>query len=246
MPLHTCPDMTVEAVIFDWGGTLTPWHEVDLASQWYAYAEAYDPERAASLATELLAAEQHLYQRQRHTAGALGCGTLDAMFVDLGIDIHSARHLVALESYLEFWRPHTYAHPDAAELLAALRNLGLRVGVLSNTMWPREHHEAVFARDELLSLIDAAVYTSELPVGKPHESAFRAILDQLGVTPDRAVYVGDRLWEDVHGPQGLGMRAIWVPNSFIPESQRMATDVVPDATVSRLGDVASVVSVWLA
>jgi putative hydrolase of the HAD superfamily len=181
MPLHTCPDMTVEAVIFDWGGTLTPWHEVDLASQWYAYAEAYDPERAASLATELLAAEQHLYQRQRHTAGALGCGTLDAMFVDLGIDIHSARHLVALESYLEFWRPHTYAHPDAAELLAALRNLGLRVGVLSNTMWPREHHEAVFARDELLSLIDAAVYTSELPVGKPHESAFRAILDQLGV-----------------------------------------------------------------
>jgi FMN phosphatase YigB (HAD superfamily) len=39
----------------------------------------------------------------------------------------------------------------------------------------------------LLGLIDAAVYTSELPVGKPHESAFRAILDQLGVAPDRAV-----------------------------------------------------------
>jgi putative hydrolase of the HAD superfamily len=58
--------------------------------------------------------------------------------------------------------------------------------------------------------------------------------------------VGDRLWEDVQGPQALGMRAIWVPSSFIPESQRMATDVVPDAAVSRLVAVASVVSVWLA
>ena len=29
----------VEAVIFDWGGTLTPWHEVDLTAGWYAYCQ---------------------------------------------------------------------------------------------------------------------------------------------------------------------------------------------------------------
>lgn len=28
----------VEAVIFDWGGTLTPWHAVDLGEQWRVYA----------------------------------------------------------------------------------------------------------------------------------------------------------------------------------------------------------------
>ena len=28
----------VEAVIFDWGGTLTPWHSIDLGEQWRVFA----------------------------------------------------------------------------------------------------------------------------------------------------------------------------------------------------------------
>ena len=28
----------VEAVVFDWGGTLTPWHQVDLPEQWRVFA----------------------------------------------------------------------------------------------------------------------------------------------------------------------------------------------------------------
>ena len=46
-------DMGIGAVVFDWGGTLTPWHDVDLYAQWYAYAEVYDPENAAALARRL-------------------------------------------------------------------------------------------------------------------------------------------------------------------------------------------------
>ena len=34
--------MTVDAVVFDWGGTLTPWHDIDLVEQWSAYAVVYD------------------------------------------------------------------------------------------------------------------------------------------------------------------------------------------------------------
>jgi len=34
----------VEAVLFDWGGTLTPWHSLDLVAQWYPYAQVYDAE----------------------------------------------------------------------------------------------------------------------------------------------------------------------------------------------------------
>jgi len=28
----------IQAVIFDWGGTLTPWHQVDVPEQWRVYA----------------------------------------------------------------------------------------------------------------------------------------------------------------------------------------------------------------
>lgn len=239
--------VAVDAVIFDWGGTLTPWHAVDLEAQWYAYAQVYDAPRASELAAGLLAAESALWDRQRQSAGADGTGNLDHVFAALGIDTESGSHLAALEAYLRFWAPHTFADPDARELLAGLHADGVQVGVLSNTMWPRYHHEAVFARDGLLDLIDGAVYTSEITWGKPHAEAFRAALDALGSPdPGRTVFVGDRLWDDIHGAQQAGMRAVLVPHSRIPIEQQVAVEVTPDAVVGRLGEVREVVRTWSA
>jgi hypothetical protein len=50
----------IEAVIFDWGGTLTPWKTIDNLAGWRLLADvlhAGDTERAAVLADALLAAE---------------------------------------------------------------------------------------------------------------------------------------------------------------------------------------------
>jgi putative hydrolase of the HAD superfamily len=103
----------------------------------------------------------------------------------------------------------------------------------------------VFARDGLLDLIDGAVYSSELPVGKPHEDAFIAALRAVGVEdPARAVFVGDRAWDDVHGAQQVGMRAILVPHSDIPDYQLGPVEGEPDAVVQRLGDVLGHVDRW--
>ena len=52
--------MTVEAVIFDWGGTLTPWSSVEPRDGWLAFARAVhdDPTHVDALASALLGAEQ--------------------------------------------------------------------------------------------------------------------------------------------------------------------------------------------
>lgn len=234
--------MAIRAVVFDWGGTLTPWHDVDLVAQWYAYATVYDPANAASLARRLREREQHLWDQQRSTAGAVSTGALDALFHGEGIDLNSARHLRALSSYLDFWAPHTVADPDALGLLRELKSRGYRVGVLSNTMWPRSFHQEVFARDDLDPFIDAAVYSSELSIAKPHAQAFGVVLDALGIDAREAVFVGDRLEDDICGAQRLGMRTIWIPHSTIPGHE--ASAVVPEATVDRLGDVLAVVEAW--
>ena len=239
------PGAGVEAVIFDWGGTLTPWHDVDLTAAWYAYTSVYDPRRAASLAHELFAAEIERWQVQHNSAGATGAGRLEQVLLDCGIDLSSAAHHRAMAAYLDAWDPHTYADPDAAPLMTGLRDRGIRVGVLSNTLWPRAHHEQVFARDGLADLIDGAVYSSELPVGKPHEDAFVAALRAVGVRePARAVFVGDRAWDDVHGAQQVGMRAILVPHSDIPDDQRGPVEGTPDAIVHRLIEVLDHVDRW--
>ena len=77
---------------------------------------------------------------------------------------------------------------------------GIKVGVLSNTIWPRAWHEGFFERDGVLDLIDGDVYTSEIPWTKPSPRAFRAAMDAVGATdPARCVYVGDRLFDDIWG-----------------------------------------------
>jgi putative hydrolase of the HAD superfamily len=236
--------MAIRAVIFDWGGTLTPWHDVDLYAQWYAYAEVYDPVNAASLAHRLKEREDARWHAQRESNGATSTGALDQVFLDEGIDINGARHLRALGNYLDFWAPHTYADPDAKDVLAALKHRGYGVGVLSNTMWTSSHHREVFERDDLAEYIDVAVYTSELPVAKPHAEAFTSTLQLLGVTAAEAVYVGDRLWEDITGAATIGMRTIWIPHSVLPSSDLREGTAKPDATAHRLTDVFTIVESW--
>ena len=234
--------MTVDAVVFDWGGTLTPWHDIDLVEQWSAYAVVYDSSDV-TLAARLADAEVALWREQQASRGANGTGTLDHVFASCGVDTDDDRHGPALAAYLEGWDPHTLADPDARDLLSGLREAGLRVGVLSNTLWPRWHHEAVFSRDGLSPFIDAAVYSSEIPFAKPHADAFRAAIVAVGSTPERTVFVGDRPWDDVHGAQQVGMRAILIPHSRLGD-QAVDIDVTPDAVVERLGDVLEVVLAW--
>lgn len=246
----------VEAVVFDWGGTLTPWHEVDLPEQWRVYARTVhgipvespdmpveDLAEADGLAQRIFEAESAAWRRGRTTHdSARLTDVLDAA----GVDPEHDRHHLALAAYHRFWEPHTHTDPQVRPLWAGLRERGIKVGVLSNTIWTREYHREVFARDGVLDLIDADVYSSEIHVVKPHPEAFLAACTALGVAPEHAVYVGDRLFEDVHGPQQVGMRAIWVPHSTIPANQQVAVDVEPDAVAHELLDVIRVVEHWVA
>ena len=163
------------------------------------------------------------------------------MFDEAGLDHDPA----LLDAYFAFWEPHTATDPEVGPLWEELRGRGIRVGVLSNTIWPRAWHEGFFRRDGVLDLVDGDVYTSEIPWTKPSPLAFRAAMTAVGVTdPARCVYVGDRLFDDVWGATNAGMRAVHVPHSRIPGNQVGHTEGIPDATVETLAEVAGVVARW--
>src|SRR5689334_7311697 len=166
--------MAVSAVIFDWGGTLTPWHTIDHEALWRDVCAPHFPEtRAASVAAAILAAEQE-FGRVCETAHR--SATLDHVFEQAGVTAPTGLH----DSYFSAWEPHTYTDPEVAPLLRELKRRGIRVGVLSNTLWPRALHERVFLRDDVLELIDGAVYSSEIAWTKPHPEAFLAAMTAVG------------------------------------------------------------------
>jgi putative hydrolase of the HAD superfamily len=62
--------------------------------------------------------------------------------------------------------------------------------------------------------------------------------------PTRAVFVGDRVFDDIHGAQSIGMRAVLVPHSAVPEWQIGPAQGEPDAVVDRLADLKAVIESW--
>jgi putative hydrolase of the HAD superfamily len=229
--------MELDAVIFDWGGTLTRWHDIDFHAESLALAAAvttagHDPEESRARLHEAGAV---VWGRSRdHQQSA----TIADLFGEAGLEFDPA----LLTAYRDFWEPHTRTDPEVRPLFERLRADGVKVGVLSNTIWPREWHVSFFERDGVYDLIDGDVYTSEIPWTKPSPHAFSTAMNAVGATdPSRCVYVGDRLFDDVWGAQQAGMRAVHIPLSAIPSAQLGHTEGTPDAVARALAELPEII-----
>jgi len=236
--------MPIQAVIFDWGGTLTAHADVDLLDLWLAAASRLAPDNAPAVARGLLAVEDRVWERTSTTQES---GTLDDIIAlaaqELGLDVAEAVRQEAASHHLEAWSTHLNHDPDADGVLRALRDRGIRTGLLSNTHWPRRFHEELLARDGLVDLLDARLYTCELSHMKPHPSVFHAALEAVSngdrIPPANAVFVGDRPQDDIAGAKGVGMRAVLRPNDAVPPGP-----VQPDAIISSLPALLELVDRW--
>jgi len=136
--------------------------------------------------------------------------------------------------------------PGANEVLAELRDRGLRIGLISNTgRTPGYALREILDRLGLASSIDAMVFSNEHGACKPQPSIFETLRDALDVNYDEMMFVGDNLYVDVHGAQRLGMTAI----HFDPPTRGTAIappfdhglDIVPHATIRDLRELIDVV-----
>jgi putative hydrolase of the HAD superfamily len=234
--------MRIEALIFDWGGTLSEFADLELYDMWKlaaAHLARTSGRDETELTQKLLDAELRYWEGVKQSQRT---GTLSEILATesraLGLDVTLAVIEEAAQRHLDAWTPHIRHHADAVPTLQALRGAGLKLGLLSNTHWPAAFHEHFLARDGLLELLDVRCYTSSMSHSKPHASAFRQVLGQLGVAPERAIMVGDRPIDDVWGAQNVGMRGVWRPHSGSPE----LGDVVPDAIIQALAELPALVA----
>jgi putative hydrolase of the HAD superfamily len=232
----------IEAVVFDWGGTLSLFADVDMEDMWRLAAKHLALEREDELRARLVAVEEASWARiavdQRSTTLT---SLLTLASAELGLDVAEAVLEEAALHHLDSWTPHIRHDPDAAPVLRRLQEQGLRIGLLSNTHWPRTFHEHFLERDGLAGLIDARCYTSEMTFTKPHPEAFRTVLDALGIArPDHTVFVGDRPYDDIFGAKGAGLRGVLRANPMVP-----SYDVEPDAVIDSLAELPEVVAQWI-
>jgi putative hydrolase of the HAD superfamily len=113
-------------------------------------------------------------------------------------------HAAAVEMTAAWERAqHFELYDDALPTLSALREHGLKLGLLSNT----SRDLATFVVHHGLD-VDAVLTSRQHGKTKPHASIFTRILELLEVDASDAVMVGDTIEDDIEGAQALGMRAL--------------------------------------
>ncbi|MFI0961601.1 HAD family hydrolase [Streptomyces sp. NPDC021080] len=119
------------------------------------------------------------------------------------------------------WTPY----PDAAEVLGALRERGLAVGVVSNIGWDLR---PVFREHGLDTYVGAYVLSYEHGVQKPDPRLFATACAELGIAPEDALMVGDDRTAD-GGAAALGCAVRFVdhlPAADRPDGLRPVLDLV--------------------
>lgn len=199
--------MRIEAIIFDFGGTLAEGglearsFEADLLE--YLRSLGYRiPLRDIK---EVQRAALNRLQRVRARRREL---PFEEVYTEFLRRLNIPPEEV-LEHLYELYRKNFTVDliPGAEGLLRHLSG-DYKLAVLSNTMSdiPRRF---LTARG-LGELFEVIVCSSDLGVRKPDERAFRYVLDRVELSPREAVFVGDSLEEDIAGARKVGLTAIWV------------------------------------
>ena len=238
----------IQAVLFDYGHTL-----VDFRRTEEALLEAYEAIRSRiEAALEIEAPEVgHLIDRVANEVDRRVGASYDerrleeldlvALFDEillstLGLTVPPdvVRHIVALD-HSAYSRTITVT-PETLRVLEELKERGLKLGLISNvSLLPELMREDLRALG-ILRHLDAATFSSEAGTRKPDPRIFKRLLEELGVPAERAVFVGDRLGDDIAGANGVGMRGVLTRQFRWEEPD----EIRPDAVIERLDDLPAV------
>lgn len=123
------------------------------------------------------------------------------------------------------------AYGDAGPTLAALRQRGLRTGILSNG--DPAMLEAAVASAGLAENLDAVLSVDAAQVFKTHPRAYDIALTALSVAADEVAFVSSNRW-DIAGATAFGFRTIWINRAGLPDEY---AELAPRAVVSSLEDL---------
>ncbi len=116
---------------------------------------------------------------------------------------------------------------DARDVLLALREAGIRTGLVTNGFSVTQRKKV--AHHQLEEQLDFVLVSEEVGSHKPHPHIFEEALRRADVTADEALFVGDMPANDIKGALGAGMKAALIDFGGAWEDMR-ETDGMPDPT----------------
>jgi len=139
----------------------------------------------------------------------------------LGLEGSEARK-IAENINAQWWKfAEFHIYPEVKDTLQRLKQTGLKLGLVTGGF--EEDIEMILPKTGLDKFFDVKVGVNTTGKRKPHPTAFRYALKQLGVKPREAVFVGDNFEADYAGAQKVGMMPVLIKRKGQP-LQRLYTD----------------------
>lgn len=238
----------LRAVLFDYGHTLIHFDERPHAALLDAYRRVNDllreqldreiPQAQVMIESVSMSVDQAI--QRDYEAGReeeVEIATLyDASLRQIGLELNPELIERVMELEQEGWIGSVHVGRDVVATLEAIRGEGLKLGLVSNAAYLPRLMVGQLRALGLEKYFDGITFSSGIGWRKPHPAIYRDVLNKIGVEPVEAVFVGDRLKEDVRGPQRLGMRAVLLREW----RQEEDPDGVADFVIDRLGELPAV------
>ena len=200
--------------MFDWGDTLMRWAwEPELLTAGHAAGlQAIGREPSPAMTQRFRDSYLPLLWITGSVEEVEYPGLVRRLLAEEGIEVDDGELGRFLEAEHAAWQPARMLASTTHALLEALRDRGLKLGLVSNALDPPELLHRDLRDMGVAQRLDAAVFSSEVGKRKPHPAIFERALGLLNVAPSRTLFVGDTIATDVAGANALGMKtcqALW-------------------------------------
>jgi HAD superfamily hydrolase (TIGR01549 family) len=159
--------------------------------------------------------------------------------------VFARMHLISQDGLVERF-VHTYYQPvarqitmekGAPEILKAIKDAGMTIGLVSNTIFPSKYHLGEMTQFGLLKYFDFTIFSSDVKTRKPGRRIFDLALAQAGSAPEQTAFVGDRFDADIIGAKNAGLTAIWK----FHEKRENPDNIKPDFSITNLEELHKII-----
>lgn len=226
----------IDTVLFDMGGTLEDIHVDDESRRAsiqgvldILHAHGIDPDKDFETAASAINAGWERYgayrdPRQRELKPEEIWGSF--VLTDFGLDEESVRsYAEELAHMWEVTHYHRALRPHVREMLEGLKDLGMKLGVISNTASLYQVFD-ILKEYGIRDYFQDVTLSSVTGYRKPDPNIFMVSLHQVQSDPAHCAYVGDTISRDVIGPIRMGFGATFHIDSYL--TRLKDTHVSPD------------------
>lgn len=245
--------MTVTAVLFDFGHTLMDFGRTEEAlrgaytvirERLATWVEDRAPpeidELVERIADEVDRMVERSYQERRLEELDI-IALFDEAFAGLGYKLPQDLLQQVAELDHDALVQSVRIEPETIETLEKLKANGMRLGLVSNvSQLPHLLHRDL-QNFGIAPLMDGVAFSSELGIRKPRPQIFLNVIEQVGAKPGEAVFVGDRLVDDIAGAHAIGMRAVLTRQY---RREEPADGIEPDAVIDRIPELPAAIAGW--